>query len=263
MEVTQFLFTFYSVPSDDQGWLCPACDCKVDCIELINDQLGTDISVEDEWVVRMHFIFIFYFFHNKSRVAFISCTFGCVSQKVFPEVASLVSSEGGHDNLELPSEDSEDHDYNPNDNEAKNFEMDEGSNEESMSNESDFSATSSEDLQTSKHEVHNENLGLPSDDSEDQDYDPDHPEIDQSSPKDLLETDESDFSSDTDDLDDPSNKVSDDNEVSTPALTKHSRPSIGDSELGKETVEPVSGKRLRESLDYKKLYDVSSVYIFR
>lgn len=40
-----------SVPPDDEGWLCPGCDCKVDCIELLNDSQGTNLSILDTWEV--------------------------------------------------------------------------------------------------------------------------------------------------------------------------------------------------------------------
>ncbi|KAF3669359.1 putative indole-3-acetic acid-amido synthetase GH3.1-like [Capsicum annuum] len=35
------------IPPDDKGWLCPGCDCKVDCIDLLNDLQGTDLSATD------------------------------------------------------------------------------------------------------------------------------------------------------------------------------------------------------------------------
>jgi len=40
----------------DEGWLCPACDCKIDCIDLINDLQGSDLSIEDSWEVKIPFI---------------------------------------------------------------------------------------------------------------------------------------------------------------------------------------------------------------
>ena len=40
-----------SVPPCDEGWLCPACDCKADCIDLINDSHGIKLSIEDNWEV--------------------------------------------------------------------------------------------------------------------------------------------------------------------------------------------------------------------
>ena len=40
-----------AVPPDDEGWLCPACDCKVDCMDLLNDSQETKLSVTDSWEV--------------------------------------------------------------------------------------------------------------------------------------------------------------------------------------------------------------------
>ena len=34
---------------DDEGWLCPACDRKIDMIDDINDEFGTDYDYEDNW----------------------------------------------------------------------------------------------------------------------------------------------------------------------------------------------------------------------
>ncbi|VFQ72931.1 unnamed protein product [Cuscuta campestris] len=38
-----------TVPPDDEGWLCPGCDCKVYCVDLLNNLLGTDLSITDSW----------------------------------------------------------------------------------------------------------------------------------------------------------------------------------------------------------------------
>ncbi|PHU23232.1 Ubiquinol oxidase 2, mitochondrial [Capsicum chinense] len=37
------------IPPDDDGWLCPGCDCKVDCIDFLNDLQGIDFSATDSW----------------------------------------------------------------------------------------------------------------------------------------------------------------------------------------------------------------------
>ncbi|MCH92133.1 homeobox KN domain protein [Trifolium medium] len=39
------------IPPGDESWLCPGCDCKDDCIELVNDLLGTSLSLTDTWEV--------------------------------------------------------------------------------------------------------------------------------------------------------------------------------------------------------------------
>ncbi|KAF3657935.1 putative TMV resistance protein N-like [Capsicum annuum] len=38
-----------AIPPDDDGWLCPGCDCKVDCIDFLNDLQGIDFSATDSW----------------------------------------------------------------------------------------------------------------------------------------------------------------------------------------------------------------------
>uniref|UniRef100_A0A1D1ZG83 Homeobox protein HOX1A n=1 Tax=Anthurium amnicola TaxID=1678845 RepID=A0A1D1ZG83_9ARAE len=227
-----------NVPPGDEGWLCPGCDCKVDCVELINETHGTDISIEDEW------------------------------EQIFPEADSFSSKNGQHDDLELPSDDSEDHDFDPD-----SVEADEELQERSSSDESDFTSTS-EDL---SHDAQDQNFGFPSDDSEDIDYDPDKPDLDEKAAEDNSSSDESDFTSDTDDLNVPDKDTSDVNEASTSPVSNHLRSFIHsvkgsdavttnkasvnsvisslESEMGQEGVIPVSGKRQRERLDYKKLYD--------
>lgn len=41
----------YAVPPGDEGWLCPVCECKMECIEVINAYLGTHFEVENSWEV--------------------------------------------------------------------------------------------------------------------------------------------------------------------------------------------------------------------
>lgn len=122
------------VPPGDEGWLCPACDCKVDCFDLLNDSLGTNLSVNDSW------------------------------EMVFPEAAA--SGNKLEDDAGLPSDDSGDDDYNPDGPDVE----EEVDAEDSSSDESDFSSAS-EDLGAV---ANNEQfLGLPSEDSEDDDFNPD------------------------------------------------------------------------------------------
>lgn len=35
--------------TSDEGWLCPACDRKIDMIDEINDEFGTDYDYEESW----------------------------------------------------------------------------------------------------------------------------------------------------------------------------------------------------------------------
>ncbi|KAL1106269.1 hypothetical protein V6Z11_D04G191000 [Gossypium hirsutum] len=129
------------IPPDDEGWLCPGCDCKFDCIELVNESQGTNFSLEDSW------------------------------EKVFPEAALAAGGQNQDPNYGLPSDDSDDNDYNPDI--SENDEKDQ--EDESSSDESDFTSTSDEVEVPAKVDPY---LGLPSDDSEDDDYNPDGPDQD-------------------------------------------------------------------------------------
>ncbi|KAF3615325.1 putative dnaJ -like protein subfamily C member 2-like [Capsicum annuum] len=72
------------IPPNDEGWLYPGCDFKVDCIDLVNDSQGTDLSVTDNW------------------------------EKVYPKEAVVAAlGEKLDDIYGLPSDDSEDDNYNP------------------------------------------------------------------------------------------------------------------------------------------------------
>lgn len=163
-------------------------------------------------------------------------------QKVFPEAAAA-----GHNqdpNFGLPSDDSDDTDYDPDD--QRTDEKDQG--DESSSDESDFTSASDE-LEPL---ANNEYLGLPSDDSEDDDYDPDAPVLDE---KITQESSSSDFTSDSEDLATviKDNRSSGNDEGATSVSPR------GDSngQISKCGLAPASEKRSIERLDYKKLYDVS------
>ncbi|KAK4752153.1 hypothetical protein SAY87_020951 [Trapa incisa] len=68
------------IPPDDEGWLCPTCDCKVYCIDMLNESQGTNLSITDDW------------------------------EKVFPEAAKA----GNQDSAPgFSSDDSEDEDFDP------------------------------------------------------------------------------------------------------------------------------------------------------
>lgn len=182
-------------------------------------------------------------------------------QKVFPEAAKAAAAGNMiDDNLGLPSDDSDDNEYDPDGSEEDEKVEGEESSSES-SDESDF-YTASEDngtLPKSK-----QNLQLPSDDSEDDDeYDPEAPDLDDQV---KLESSSSDFTSDSDDF----GVVFDDTKPSRGSNGE--RPKVGqkknlslndelssllESGPGHEEATPVSGRRHVERLDYKKLYDVS------
>ncbi|KAF2320993.1 hypothetical protein GH714_032497 [Hevea brasiliensis] len=221
------------VPPDDEGWLCPGCDCKVDCIELLNDSQGTNISISDSW------------------------------EKVFPEAAA--AGQNPDQNFGLPSDDSDDNDYDPNGPEIG----EKSPGNESSSDESCFTSASDELEAPPGDEQH---LGLPSDDSEDDDYNPDGPDLDQN----LVESSNSDFTSDSEDLaatlDDKELSGEDESRVYIRPQGDITREGSNHGGKQKQSLQsellsilepspsqdgsvPISGKRNVERLDYKKLYN--------
>ncbi|XP_027364764.1 homeobox protein HAZ1 [Abrus precatorius] len=223
------------IPPGDEGWLCPGCECKDDCIELVNDSLGSSLSLSDTW------------------------------ERVFPEAATAAGN-NMDSNLGLPSDDSDDDDYNPNGPEDVEVEGD-----ESSSDESEY-ASASEKLQSSHEDQY---LGLPSEDSEDDDYDPNRADVDC---KIAEESSSSDFTSDSEDLAAIQDKRSpgQDEDIVSVSLDDvknlkgsgkqkgkvDKKPSMADElssllepDPGQEGSTPVSGKRHVERLDYKRLYD--------
>ncbi|XP_058769542.1 homeobox protein HAZ1-like [Vicia villosa] len=221
------------IPPGDEGWLCPGCDCKDDCIDIVNDLLGTSLSLTDTW------------------------------ERVFPEAATAAGSILDN-NLGLPSDDSDDDDYNPNG--PEDVEVKGG---ESSSDESEY-ASASENLEETHHE--DQYMGLPSEDSEDDDYDPDAPNLDVKATE---ESSSSDFTSDSEDLaatikdnmsveqdggvtsaslDSVKNKGSNKQNRKKPSIAEELS-SLVEPDLGEEDFTPVSGKRNVERLDYQKLYE--------
>lgn len=203
-------------------------------------------------------------------------------QKVFPEAAAVAAGDKQHDELGLPSDDSEDDDYDPD-----CVEPDEKIEKESSSSEESDSTSTSDDSRASADDKQHRKSGFSSDDSEDNDYDPDAPELDEKVQSEASSSDESDFSSDTNDLI-PSKHDNESSGSDNESSWNHAEPTenqaepVGDFDGGKpetfqrtkqtsssellSTLErdqsgenslPVSGKRLRERLDYKKLHDVN------
>ncbi|TYH22814.1 hypothetical protein ES288_A04G160000v1 [Gossypium darwinii] len=221
------------IPPDDEGWLCPGCDCKFDCIELVNESQGTNFSLEDSW------------------------------EKVFPEAAVAAGGQNQDPNYGLPSDDSDDNDYNPDI--SENDEKDQ--EDESSSDESDFTSASDEVEVPAKVDPY---LGLPSDYSEDDDYNPDGPDQDHDNVA-KSESSSSDFSSDSDDLDamlvDDISSQKGHMSNGSSRKSKSKKPKLsGKKSLNSEvltTMEPASGeddatvseKRSIPRLDYKRLYD--------
>jgi hypothetical protein len=189
-------------------------------------------------------------------------------QNVFPEAAAVASGQKLDYNFGLSSDDSDDNDYDPD-----GPDIDEKSQEESSSDESDFSSASDEFEAPPDDKQY---LGLPSDDSEDDDYDPDAPVLEE---KLKQESSSSDFTSDSEDLDATLNGdgLSLGDEYHMP-IEPHEDSNGRRSRFGgkknhslnskllsmlepdshQEKSAPVSGKRNIERLDYKKLYDVSA-----
>ncbi|KAL0726674.1 hypothetical protein Bca4012_022767 [Brassica carinata] len=72
-----------SIPPGDQGWFCKFCDCKIEIIDTMNAQIGTQFSVDSNW------------------------------QDIFNEEASHGSEATLNNEADWPSDDSEDGDYDP------------------------------------------------------------------------------------------------------------------------------------------------------
>ncbi|XP_061959157.1 homeobox protein HAT3.1-like isoform X2 [Populus nigra] len=224
------------IPPDDEGWLCPGCDCKVDCIGLLNDSQGTNISISDSW------------------------------EKVFPEAATTASGQKLDHNFGPSSDDSDDNDYDPD-----GPDIDKKSQkEESSSDESDFTSASDEFKAPPDGKEYS---GLSSDDSEDDDYDPDAPVLEE---KLKQESSSSDFTSDSEDLaatingdglslEDECRMPIEPRGVSNGRKSKFDGKkmqslnsellSMLEPDLCQDESATVSGKRNVDRLDYKKLYD--------
>ncbi|GAV86468.1 Homeobox domain-containing protein/PHD domain-containing protein [Cephalotus follicularis] len=221
------------IPLDDDGWLCPGCDCKLDCIELLNESQGTNLSITDKW------------------------------EKVFPEAAA---GQSRNPNFGHSSEDSDDNDYDPE--VLQSDGKDQG--DESSSDDSEFTSAS-DDLGTLPNDE--QHLGPPSDESEDDNYDPDAPDLDNNVNQ---ESSSSDFTSDSEDLgtalDDnissakhkclmPLSSLKDFNKQRSRRGGKKKQfldsdlLSILELDPGQDGSAPFPGRRNVERLDYKKLHD--------
>ncbi|KAL1801950.1 hypothetical protein ACET3Z_030597 [Daucus carota] len=207
------------IPAGDEGWLCPGCDCKVDCLELLNDSQGTKILVTDSW------------------------------EKVFAEEAAAAAAGKNLDDISgLPSDDSEDDDYNPD-----SPDLDENVQADVSSSDESDNHSGADDLRVlPQKELF---LGLPSDDSEDDDYDPSSLNNDQKS---KMESSSSDFTSDSEDLTVVVDKCKPSSEVQGPVTS--SPDDVMEDEEGCGLPEEgdcasVYPRRQVKRLDYKKLHD--------
>ncbi|XP_020586959.1 homeobox protein HOX1A isoform X2 [Phalaenopsis equestris] len=229
------------IPTGDEGWLCPECDCKVDCIDLLSEFRGIDLSIEDSW------------------------------ERIFPEAAVLANGNGQYDNLNLPSDDSEDDDYDPN---AQRVDVDE--QVDGLDHEESDSSSSSYDSTSSDENMNQATVELPTDDSEDDEFDPDAPDPDKEVHKSNPSSDESDFTSDSDEfcaelkktahakeasassqlnvnilIDSDIDEMNDDDKLNDCSEMPSAKLEMDEEESGLR----LSNKRSRERLDYKKLYD--------
>lgn len=194
------------------------------------------------------------------RVTFISCPL----QKVFPEAVKA----GNQDpTSEISSDDSEDEDFDPDRPQADG----KVSRNESSSDESEYATASDNSAPQLKD---NQYLGLPSDDSEDDNYDPDAPNPDAVKE----ESSSSDFTSDSEDLEaalvyetQGSKGVPESSSTSGRSSPKRKSSgtggmkqatdgqlqSLSESEPGESGATPASARRIVERFDYKQLHDVS------
>ncbi|XP_057829991.2 homeobox protein HAT3.1 isoform X1 [Cryptomeria japonica] len=191
------------IPPGDEGWLCPGCDCKLDCLDLVNDYLGTEFELEDGW------------------------------EKIFADTAAIVAGDEVPLDLEdMPSDDTEDDDYDPDTLELPDDRQQEGSRSEESFGTNDTSNSSDS---SSDDEGYESGEGSESD------------EASQSS----LEGDSENFSE---------HLVGSRKKKFKMARDKNAQeiselPKISDVDEKDDITSPVSGKRHRQEVDYKKLHD--------
>lgn len=178
-----------------------------------------------------------------------------------------MAAEGKGHNLELPSDESDDDDYDP---EGRGT-GDSVQGDESSTDHSEYASASEELEAPANAEQH---LGLPSDDSEDDDYNPDALDLEENVKQ---ESSSSDFTSDSEDLAAaldgngssenvcPMSSSLDSKRTDTECAGQSSKCVGKISSLKKELLSiqdgslPVLSKRHVERLDYKRLHDVSII----
>lgn len=189
-------------------------------------------------------------------------------QKIFPEAAAAFSGKKLDDGSRSSSDDSEDDDYDPD----KPDRNDKVEGDQSSSDESNYFSAPDDGAASS---LNNEKyLGLPSEDSEDDDFDPSAPDDDEQV---MHGSSSSDFTSDSEDLDalveDDALPGKDIEQISSAdqnqpsASSKEENSKVGGTKgkslkddlayLMETGAEPVTGKRHVERLDYQKLLVVS------
>ncbi|KAM0919180.1 hypothetical protein ACQ4PT_008380 [Festuca glaucescens] len=223
------------IPPEDEGWLCPACDCKLDCIDVLNELQGSTLAIHDSW------------------------------EKVFPESASLANGAKQIGSSDLPSDDSEDNDYDPiiaegnmvdeNKSSAEDGDKESDSDDLDFMTSSDDSEPSTKKSSKSKNKNTVDDLGLPSEDSKDDDFDPEGPNSSEDQ-KTKTNSEESDFTSDSDDFCAEISKSCGQDEVLAPPFSDQTDGvEIMEAELEQDLVLPASSRRQVGRLNYKTLYD--------
>jgi hypothetical protein len=192
-------------------------------------------------------------------------------QKVFPESASLANGAKQIGSADLPSDDSEDNDYDPtlaegnmvDENKSSAEDGDEGSDSDDLDfmTSSDDSEPSTKKSSKSKKNTTVDDLGLPSEDSEDDDFDPEGPDSSEDQ-KTKTNSEESDFTSDSDDFCAEISKSCGKDELAPPFSDQTDGVEIMEAELEQDLVLPASSRRQVGRLDYKTLYDVCLLLAF-
>jgi len=86
---------------EDEGWLCPSCDRKIDMIDIINDEFGTEYEYDTPWEQVLA--------PGTLPVSPNAADLGVSSPRHAP--VDLGRLEGMLAGADLPSEDEEDEDY--------------------------------------------------------------------------------------------------------------------------------------------------------
>lgn len=175
-------------------------------------------------------------------------------QKVFADESAAVAAGKNLDDISgLPSDDSEDNDYNP---DGPN--LDEKMQEDVSSSDDSGNHSASDDLRgLPQKELL---LGLPSDESEDDDYDPSGLDTDQ---KAKMESSSSDFTSDSEDFTVVFDECKPSSEVQGPVTSSPDHVKSDEEGCGHPEQDDNSSmypRRQVKRLDYKKLHDVSTSY---
>ncbi|KAI4318766.1 hypothetical protein MLD38_032435 [Melastoma candidum] len=217
------------IPPGDEGWLCPACDCKVDCIDMLNKSQGTDLSFRDSW------------------------------EKIFPEVAAS----GNSVDRGLSSDDCEDGDYNPDSGKTIRYASSDGSS----SSESGY-ATASEKLEISHKNQMYTGLPSDDSEDNDYDPDAGDPKKDEEESLISCSDFSSDSEDLAAVLKDSPSKMDDGDsfkgaERKRPMASRRRSKEILNEEMqspleadsGEDDSGNVVGKRIVDRLDYKKLHD--------